>query len=144
MNKKGITLIEMIGVFAILAIVLFLALPNIIAAIKRANSSKYENIEKILKINMDLYVQDRKEDLFAVDSVGGTLNLTYDNLLEANQDINIGSCTVNKLLVTRISTCVADCGGTNPIYSHKYDYLACITCNDQNNTYTTDNANCQQ
>ena len=118
MNKKGLTLIEMIGVFIILIIILFIALPRAIAAIRKSRDSQYLNYEKILQANMDLYVQDKKEDLF-FGAQGGTLNLTLDDLKESNKDIDITPCTVNKLYVLRISTCVAGCATDDEIYNHK-------------------------
>lgn len=143
MNNKGITLIEMIGVFIILVIVLLVAVPRAIAAIRKSRDDQYVNYEKILQANMDLYVQDKKEDLFTAGSYGGSLLLTLEDLKESNKDIDIGPCTVNKLSVTRISTCVSGCDTSDKLYHHKYKHVACITCTDDSRTYTSDYDECQ-
>ena len=42
MNKKGITLIEMIGVFIIMIIILLIALPGIRQAVVKSKNDKYK------------------------------------------------------------------------------------------------------
>lgn len=145
MNNKGITLIEMIGVVIIFAIILFIALPSIQGAIEKTKDQKYENIEKILKANMDLYVLDYEDDLFDEKTAGGSTEITYSQLQNVNSDINIAGCTANKLIINRTSTCIltGGCEGDEKLYNHSYSYIACITCTDNGETvYTTNNASC--
>jgi len=133
MNNKGITLIEMIGVFMIMIIILLLALPSIRHAVDKTRDDKYKNYEDLLKVNMNLYVHDRLEGL---TFNGGYLPLTLNNLKEVNPDINLGVCSVNNLYVRQISTCV-NCPNENPIYNYTYDYCVNITCTDGTEVYNS-------
>lgn len=133
MNNKGITLIEMIGVFMILIVVLMLAMPSIRSAVEKTKNDKYKSYEELIKMNMELYVHDKIEGLTFNN---GYLPLTLNNLKEVNPDINLGICSINNLYVRQISTCV-NCSSSDPIYNYTYDYCVNITCTDGSEVYNS-------
>lgn len=133
MNKRGITLIEMIGVFIILILILLLALPGVRHAALKAKKDKYKNYEELLKMNMDLYVHDKLEGLTFNN---GYLAITLDDLKSTNPDINLGVCNVNNLYARQISTCI-NCESENPIYNYTYTYCVNITCTDGDEVYNS-------
>lgn len=133
MNKKGITLIEMIGVFMILIIILLIAIPSVKHAVTKTRNDQYKSYEDLLKMNMDLYVHDKLEGLTFTN---GYLDLTLNDLKSVNPDINLGVCSVNNMYARQITTCI-NCESDDPIYNYTYDYCANITCVDGDQTYTT-------
>lgn len=138
MNKKGITLIEMIGVFIIMIIILLIALPGIRQAVVKSKNDKYKSYEELIKSQMEMYVHDKLEGLTFNN---GYLALTLNNLKEVNPDINLGNCTINNLYVRQVSSC-KNCEGANPIYNYTYNYCVNITCTDGNEVYNSPR-NCQ-
>jgi len=139
MKNKGFTLVELLAVIVIIVVISIIAFPNISEAIKKSNNDKYTNYEEIIKSTMDLYVQDKKEDLFSGIQTGGKFNLTYDDLLEANSDLDIdlNVCEIKELEVERISTCAEPCITGSELYLHRYNYKVCIRCEENNNVYET-------
>ena len=58
MNKKGFTLIEVLGVIILLAIVTTITVPAITRQIKKGNEESYNAQIKRIKTAADLYVSD--------------------------------------------------------------------------------------
>lgn len=133
MNKKGITLIEMIGVFMIMIIILLLALPSIRHAVVKTRNDKYKNYEDLLKSNMELYVHDKLEGLTFNN---GYLAVTLNDLKSVNPDLNLGVCSVNNMYARQLSTCL-NCDDDNPIYNYRYEYCVNITCDDGDQEYNS-------
>ena len=58
MNKKGFTLIEILGVIIILSLIIALVFPNILGGMKNADKEITESQKKLLDNAVDLYLDD--------------------------------------------------------------------------------------
>ena len=58
--KKGFTMIEMLGVFTLLGIILLIAIPKITSMLKKNNIESYESFEKTVFIATEAYIIDNK------------------------------------------------------------------------------------
>lgn len=69
MNKKGFTLIEIIGVITVLALILIVAVPTLTRTLKRNEQSKYNNYIDNLKIAAESYLvnQLKEGQIFEAD-----------------------------------------------------------------------------
>lgn len=68
-NKKGFTLIEVIGIIAILALILIVAVPSMTKTLKRNEHKKYDNYINNLKLVADSYLVDQLQKK----------NITFEN-----------------------------------------------------------------
>ena len=68
-NKKGFTLIEVIGIIAILALILIVAVPSMTKTLKRNEHKKYDNYINNLKLVSDSYLVDQLQKK----------NITFEN-----------------------------------------------------------------
>ena len=113
MNKKGITLVELLLVIVIIGILSFMVIPNIMEALNRNKAEGGESIEKLLEKNLELYNKDNEEDIWSSinnpDMTGCFDGNTYkcvkiEDLYESNPDIDMGECLLKNdesLLITR-------------------------------------------
>lgn len=58
MNQKGFTMIEILAVFTITAIILLIAVPQIISMLKKGNDTAYKEFEDNVFIAAEAYIQD--------------------------------------------------------------------------------------
>ena len=98
MNKKGFTLVEMLGILVVLSIIAVISVPAITASLKRAKQEEYDNWLKSLYIAAEEYTESHREEFYEVNA-GGTSYLSIQLLLdqgylkesvvdpETNQDI---------------------------------------------------------
>ena len=117
MNKKGFTLIELIMVIIIIGIIGMMTIPGIMKSLTESRKNSGENVEKILKSNLEMYNIDNEVDLWCNlddyrDDKGELiqnslptdcdfsqdvkLGITFEELSESNQDIDLGECLLNK------------------------------------------------
>lgn len=64
MNKRGFTLIELIMVIIIIGIIGMITIPGIMEAYRDSQKETGEDIEKILKENLEMYNLDNEADLW--------------------------------------------------------------------------------
>ena len=59
-NQYGRSMIEMLGVFTLLGIILLIAIPKITSMLKKNNIESYESFEKTVFIATEAYIIDNK------------------------------------------------------------------------------------
>ncbi len=88
--KKGFTLIEMIGIIAVLALVLIVTFPNISQSLKQTKINENKNFTDNLKISTEAYIElnsDRYPELETKKEVTITIQQLYDaNLLKGKYE----------------------------------------------------------
>ena len=70
MNKKGFTLLEMMGVLVLLTIILMVVIPNITNTIKKSNLDQLEEYENTFCLAAKSYVREENVE------INGTLDVT--------------------------------------------------------------------
>lgn len=70
MNKKGFTLIEMIGVIIIMALILMIIFPATSKLLKDNEEKRFDYYYDIVTKGSDVYASSRRDDLGGVDGVG--------------------------------------------------------------------------
>ena len=79
-NKKGFTLIELIGVIAILAIILLVALPSLTKTLRNNNEQQYQNVLQDLYLAAEQYTITHKEEYPQLENPGGRATVTLKKL----------------------------------------------------------------
>lgn len=63
MKKKGFTLIEMLGVFTLLALILLISIPSLTGMLKKQKENEYQGYLNDLYLATEAYVQNNDYDL---------------------------------------------------------------------------------
>ncbi len=82
MKRKGFTLIEMLGVFTLLALILFLSIPTITGTLKKQKENTYEKFLSDLYLATEAYVQSHTEYNLSVQDQ--RLYIKLEDVVEAN------------------------------------------------------------
>lgn len=95
--KKGFTLIELVGIFSIMAVILLLSAPAVTNMLKKAQESEYYSFEENIFLAAEAYVSSNKD---YYPELRETDKLTYvkvNNLLMSNYlNSNIINPVTNK------------------------------------------------
>lgn len=130
MNKKGLTLVEMLLVVVLIGVIGLIVLPNISKMLNQADDKEALGKAKLLRETLRMYVKDNEDTLnWSYDGKNRILNnsVTLDNLIGttgANPDLKNIGCSITDLNVV---------GTPNDnIYdtSYTYTYKICIQCGD--------------
>ena len=126
MNKKGLTLVEMLLVVVLIAVIGLIVLPNISKMLNQADDKEVVGQAKLLRETLRMYVKDNED----------TLNWSYDE--KKNRILNISSVDMKSFYSTNpdfSSSCsitVLDVVGVpnDNMYdtSYTYTYKICIKC----------------
>ena len=119
MNKKGFTLVEVLLVIVLIAMVTAIVLPNITDSIETSKEKKFESYASLVKDNLEMYVMDNKEDLWA-EGANGTISIVESDLRARTKEMDIGDCTIKSLSASRTA--------------NNYTYSVTITCNNKDYT----------
>lgn len=84
MNKKGFTLIEMIGVVIILSIILMIVFPATSRLIKDNDTKKFDYYYDTLLLASESYANSRRDDLGGIDGKGCIDDIILDDLISGN------------------------------------------------------------
>lgn len=117
-NKNGFTLAEVLVVVVLLAVIALITVPSVMKILNSNKDKQYEEYEKVLKDNLKIYAIDHSEELFV--NGNSSVGVSYDELLQANPDINVGDCTNIKLKIEN--------------NSGKYNYNVCMACEKDEQT----------
>jgi prepilin-type N-terminal cleavage/methylation domain-containing protein len=126
LNKKGFTLVEIIGVVAILGIVSVVGIVSVNSIIKKGKQEHYVAAEKNLKITAESYAQANRE--YLPKNVGDMKKIPLRTLVENNymeqiKDYHDKNCDLDNSYVQIFK------------YSKDgYSYLAYLDCPDYKNT----------
>ena len=86
-KKNGFTLVELLAVIVILAIILVIAVPQIMNTIKDARKGSFESSAKLIASNAETYWLTKQ-------TLGETLPTTADCADLASLSADYGTCTV--------------------------------------------------
>lgn len=130
MNKKGLTLVEMLLVVVLIGVIGLIVLPNISKMLNQADDKEVVGKAKLLRETLRMYVKDNED----------TLNWSYDE--KKNRILNISSVDMENFVrnygtnpdFSNCSIDSLDVVGTpnDNIYdtSYTYTYKICIKCGD--------------
>lgn len=98
-NKKGFTLVEIIGVVAILGIVSVVGLVSVNSIIKKGKDEHYVAAKQNLKLSAESYAQTNRD--YLPKNVGEKKKVTLRTLVENNyieqvKDYNDKNCDLDK------------------------------------------------
>lgn len=120
MNKKGLTLVELLLVMVIIAIIGVITIPNIIESLNASRGKSGESMEELLVENLKLYNSDNEVDLWdeKYETSSCISFSSLDTIKRSNQDIKLGECRLvnpNPLVIKRVGL-------------HKYKYYVRLVC----------------
>lgn len=84
LRNWGFTLIEMLGVFTILAIIMVISLPAITKNLKKNEVNKYEAFIKSAELAAETYIESNREAYPSLNNVGGSATVTLALLQSEN------------------------------------------------------------
>ena len=103
MNNKGFSFLEIILSIIILGVIIAIATPGVEKLINSNKVKGAETIENMLLKNLELYNKDKGEEIWCYKNnnsegciTAGFKEVTYDELLLLNKDIDLGDCLINK------------------------------------------------
>lgn len=131
MNKKGLTLVEMLLVVVLIGVIGLIVLPNISKMLNQADDKEVVGKAKLLRETLRMYVKDNEDTLnWSYDGKNRILNKSSVDIEDlvgttgANPDLKNIGCSITDLNVV---------GTPNDnIYdtSYTYTYKICIQCGD--------------
>lgn len=127
MNKKGLTLVEMLLVVVLIGVIGLIVLPNISKMLNQADDKEALGKAKLLRETLRMYVKDNEDTLnWSYEGENRILNnsVSMDDLIGANPDLKNIGCSITDLNVV---------GTPNDnIYdtSYTYTYKICIKYDD--------------
>ena len=82
--KKGFTLIEMLGIIAVLAVVLLVTFPVLNNSLKKMKENTNNNFMNNLKVSAETYVELNRNNYENIDVPGTEISFTIQDLYDAN------------------------------------------------------------
>ena len=130
-NKKGFSLIELIGVIMILAILLIIAVPNVIRYINKGKISYYVSLERELNTAGANYMEDYR--VLLPKEVGHVRVVTIEELvsnkyIDEIKDEKGNSCT-GKVVIEKTK-------------KDGFEYKTCLICGEDGKYYQSDTSVC--
>jgi competence protein ComGC len=120
--KKGFTLIEMLGIIAVLAVVLLVTFPVLNNSLKTMKENQNENLIKNLKISAEAYIELNRKNYPELDNSGSTtitIEDLYDaELLKGNYQVN----TSNQIIITKQENGTLEYYYVNPTKTIVYNF----------------------
>lgn len=81
-NKKGFTLVEIIGVIAVLSVIMLVTVPSILRTLKKSENEKYEAFLQNLYLATENYIVQNSTMYPELKTVGGTTTVSIKVLRE--------------------------------------------------------------
>lgn len=82
-NKKGFTLVELIGVILILSILLLITVPAIIELLDNSKTKKSEELSQSLELAAETYVEQNRDLFPELDNIGAKAFIRVGTLIDA-------------------------------------------------------------
>ena len=82
--KKGFTLIEMLGIIAVLAVILLVTFPVMNNSLKKMKESTNNNFTNNLKVSAETYVELNRKNYPNLNTAGSEITITIQDLYDAN------------------------------------------------------------
>ena len=124
MNKKGFTLIELIGVILILALLAIIIFPSILSSINSNETSLNNDNKKLIEANAKEYVGDN-QDLFLKDT-SKTYCIKLSTLYNAGYTTNVKGLKDGDAALTTDGVKVTYNGS-----KYEYQYVVLSNCSGQ-------------
>ena len=83
MKNKGFTLVELLGVFVVLAIMLIVTVPAITSSLKSADQKEYDSFVNNIIDSAELYVETNREKFPELSSIGGVSAVPIRDLIDS-------------------------------------------------------------
>ena len=88
--KKGFTLVELIGIFTLMAIILIIAAPSVTNMLKKAKENEYYSFEENIFLATEAYISSNKNNYLELRETDKLTYVRINNLLMSNYlDSNI-------------------------------------------------------
>lgn len=81
-SKKGFTLVELLGIVAIIAAILVFVVPSVIGMLKRDEEKEYQRFLTDINLATETYVQLNIKQYPDLENVGGTYSISMQTLIE--------------------------------------------------------------
>ena len=101
MNKKGFTLIEIIGVVTVLSLILIVAIPSLTKTVKRNSQNKYNDYIDNIKIAAENYVVDKLKEGSFIEEGKDTNYISLGKLMDVGYVENAVSNPKNNKTLSR-------------------------------------------
>lgn len=98
--KKGFTLVELLGVFSIMGIILVLSIPAVTNMLKKTTESEYYSFEENIFLAAEAYLSSNKKDYPELKQADKLTYVTIDKLLTSNY---LNSNMLNPITKKKIS-----------------------------------------
>ena len=82
MNRKGFTLVELLGVVAILAVSLLVIIPSVTSMLRTSKVNEYEEFTKDLYLATETYINDNREKYPQLETPGNSVKVYIKELKE--------------------------------------------------------------
>lgn len=79
--KKGFTLVELLGVFAIISMIVLLAVPSVTNMLKQSEQDQYENFENDIFLATEAYLSSNSDIYLELKEINKTTYVTIKTLL---------------------------------------------------------------
>lgn len=84
MNKKGLTLVELLAVIGILAVIAVVVVVNVANYLGKANDTSYNSLVKSIEESTELFLADHSGDYPQLNEVGSVFEIELSALVEDN------------------------------------------------------------
>ena len=81
-NEKGFTMVELLGIVAIIAAILVFTGPSIVGMLKRDEETEYNRFLEDLYLATETYIQLNISNYPELSNTGGTSNVMVQSLIE--------------------------------------------------------------
>lgn len=81
-SKKGFTLVELLGIVAIIAAILAFVVPSVIGMLKRDDEKEYQRFLTDISLATESYIQININEYPNLAITGGTYTITMQQLIE--------------------------------------------------------------
>lgn len=82
-NRKGFTLVEIIGVIAVLALIMLVTAPTLLKTLKGADAKEYETFVDNLFLATETHIQKNRDAYPQLENIGGTVQVSVQSLQES-------------------------------------------------------------
>lgn len=114
MNKKGFTLVELLGVFSITALILLITVPSVTSTLRKSKESQYQSFLDDIFLATEAYIGVNHADFYELKTVGGKAYISLQKLMASNY----------------LKSTVKDPKTGKKIYNEAY-YTVIVTTNDK-------------
>lgn len=98
--KKGFTLVELIGIFTLMAIILLIAAPSVTNMLKKAKENEYYSFEQNIFLAAEAFISNNKNNYPELREIDKLTYVRVNNLLISNY---LNSNIINPITKKKIS-----------------------------------------